>query len=85
MLLVLFPVCFWDDERAVSGADDVGAAELVAAAEAGGGVAVRRRLGSCTYDKSLAQFHTTLKLDWTLLHYTTIISHVTSQMLYACM
>ena len=84
MLLVLFPVCFWDDERAVSGADDVGAAEL-AAAEAGDGVAVRRRLGSCTYDKSLAQFHTTLKLDWTLLHYTTIISHVTSQMLYACM
>jgi hypothetical protein len=80
MLLVLFPVCFWDDERAASGADDVGA-ELVAAAEAGGGVAVRRRLGSCTYNESLAQFHTTLQLDWTLLHYTTITSNVTSEML----
>ena len=71
MLLVLFPVCFWDDERAVSGADDVGAAELVAAAEAGGGVAVRRRLGSCTYNESLAQFHTTLQLDWVPRAYRT--------------
>lgn len=68
-----------DDERAVIGADDVGAAEL-AAAEAGDGVAVRRRLGSCTYTRvSLAEFHTTLQqLDRTLLYCTTIISNLTT-------
>lgn len=65
--MLCFHVCFWDDERAASGADDVGGAEL-AAAEAGDGVAVRRRLGSCTYT-SLSRsipIHTTLQFDWTL-------------------
>ncbi|XP_020404947.1 uncharacterized protein [Zea mays] len=63
-----------DDERAASG---VGAAEL-AAAEAGNGATVRRRLGSCTY----RSVHHCPALQLGLIMLPAGIERVISQMLY---